>query len=540
MSVETEIVTISITQESAAIASAGFGTALILSHNATFSERVRYYDGVDGVAEDWSTTSPEYRSALALFGQSKKPTQIAIGRATDSVPTLKYTISSPTARASDSRAYKINVVGQGFTDDVAAYTTDSTPTAAKIHNGLVTDLNTVVGKNYLAAFALLVYADHTFTAATSDIATSATHGLLTGDGPFRLTSSGTLPAGLALATDYWIIKIDTNTYKFASTLANALAGTAVDVTDTGTGTHTIADVASTARPSDPFTVTGSAPGNWFSLELVDVTALSTALSHSGDPTADLDAIELEEPGWYFLLTNYNSPSYVLAAATWIEAHTKIYLVDVPETGAINTAVVDGTDTLTQLHTAAFSRTAGAYHHRPATFFSAAWAGRVGPVDPGGDTWALKQLVGVGMPSKLSTTNRVNLRARKANFITTGFGKNLTFDGTTADGDFIDVTRGLDWLNDNLTISVGGVLTEVDKVPYSNPGVTVVVNQVKASLDRAVQRGILRADPKPTVTAPKVEDIDPAVRGARLLPDIKFTGQTEGAIHKVAIAGLVSL
>ncbi len=55
----------------------------------------------------------------------------------------------------------------------------------------------------------------------------------------RLTTTGTLPAGLALATDYFCIETGTaSQVKFASSLANARAGVAVNITDTGTGTHT--------------------------------------------------------------------------------------------------------------------------------------------------------------------------------------------------------------------------------------------------------------------------------------------------------------
>lgn len=55
-----------------------------------------------------------------------------------------------------------------------------------------------------------------------------------------LTSSGSLPAGLALNTTYFLINITPYTvFKLATTYANAIAGTAVDITDTGTGTHTI-------------------------------------------------------------------------------------------------------------------------------------------------------------------------------------------------------------------------------------------------------------------------------------------------------------
>lgn len=74
----------------------------------------------------------------------------------------------------------------------------------------------------------------------NDEITETAHGYQTGEGPVQLTSTGTLPAGLALATDYWFIRVDANTYKFATSRANALAGTDVDITAAaGGGTHTV-------------------------------------------------------------------------------------------------------------------------------------------------------------------------------------------------------------------------------------------------------------------------------------------------------------
>jgi len=78
----------------------------------------------------------------------------------------------------------------------------------------------------------------TFTAATTDVCTATAHGLLTGD-QVQVASATTLPAGLSAATYYYVIKLTADTFKLASSLANAVAGTAVDITDTGTGTHTI-------------------------------------------------------------------------------------------------------------------------------------------------------------------------------------------------------------------------------------------------------------------------------------------------------------
>lgn len=55
----------------------------------------------------------------------------------------------------------------------------------------------------------------------------------------QFTSSGTLPAGLSLSTNYYLRYITTTgVYKVATSLANAIAGTYVDITSAGTGTHT--------------------------------------------------------------------------------------------------------------------------------------------------------------------------------------------------------------------------------------------------------------------------------------------------------------
>lgn len=78
----------------------------------------------------------------------------------------------------------------------------------------------------------------TTTNATETVSISA-HALPTGYGPVRLTTSGTLPTGYALATNYWIINTGANTLQLATSRANALAGTVVAITDDGTGTHTM-------------------------------------------------------------------------------------------------------------------------------------------------------------------------------------------------------------------------------------------------------------------------------------------------------------
>jgi hypothetical protein len=99
----------------------------------------------------------------------------------------------------------------------------------------VTSLTTATTQamtNTLSAFS-------TFTAdAGTDICTHSNINLF----PYtrcQLTTTTTLPAGLSLATDYYVIKVTDTTIKFATSYANAVAGSAVNITDAGTGTHTI-------------------------------------------------------------------------------------------------------------------------------------------------------------------------------------------------------------------------------------------------------------------------------------------------------------
>lgn len=84
----------------------------------------------------------------------------------------------------------------------------------------------------------------TFTAdAGTDICTYTStanipSNILTGT-RVRLTTTTTLPAGLTTATDYYVIKVSDTTFKLATSYANAVAGTAINITDAGTGTHTV-------------------------------------------------------------------------------------------------------------------------------------------------------------------------------------------------------------------------------------------------------------------------------------------------------------
>ena len=99
----------------------------------------------------------------------------------------------------------------------------------------VTSVTTITSQsltNTLSAFS-------TFTADdTTDIITHSNINLM----PYtriQVSTTTTLPGGLAAATDYYVIKVTDTTCKLATSYANAVAGTAINITSVGTGTHTI-------------------------------------------------------------------------------------------------------------------------------------------------------------------------------------------------------------------------------------------------------------------------------------------------------------
>jgi len=97
-----------------------------------------------------------------------------------------------------------------------------------------------------------------------DEITETAHGYETGEGPIRLTNSGgALPAGLAVDTNYRIIRVDADTLKFATSRANALAGTDVDITAAaGGGTHTVDQEEYFVIPANVARVDLSAQIDW--------------------------------------------------------------------------------------------------------------------------------------------------------------------------------------------------------------------------------------------------------------------------------------
>ncbi len=127
----------------------------------------------------------------------------------------------------------------------SALLTATTPVAL-VQNSNVAQLDRIGYVDITAVIAGANPANIVFTAAITDICTTATaHGFTTGI-KVRFTTTTTLPAGLALATDYYLTVLSATTFKVSASQADVTSGTYVDITDTGTGVHTVAVVTTLA------------------------------------------------------------------------------------------------------------------------------------------------------------------------------------------------------------------------------------------------------------------------------------------------------
>lgn len=105
---------------------------------------------------------------------------------------------------------------------------------------LLCDGTTYSRTTYSTLFSLIAptVGVFTITIASPGVGTLTAHGFNTGD-PVYLTTTGALPTGLSINTIYYAIRIDADTFRLATSFANANAGTAINTSGTQSGVHTI-------------------------------------------------------------------------------------------------------------------------------------------------------------------------------------------------------------------------------------------------------------------------------------------------------------
>jgi len=256
---------------------------------------------------------------------------------------------------------------------------------------------------------------------------------------------------------------------------------------------------------------------------------------------DLTAINNANNTWYALIATDRTPSTVKLIADWVETRIKLFGTASADPVIINSpAGTDTTSIAAILNQAGYVRTFVMYH-QDANFDypEAAWFGRVLPLEPGSETWKFKTLNTISY-SNLTTTQSNNALAKRANTYEFVAGVGITANGTVAQGEYIDIVRGIDWLTARIQEYVFTTLVNVPKIPYTNAGIAVIQAQVLRALELGISNQFISDDPAPTVTVPLAEDVPPADKANRILRNVRFQATLSGAIHAVRIFGNLSV
>lgn len=105
---------------------------------------------------------------------------------------------------------------------------------------MIEDGSSLLRSSYPACWANLhsVIGTCTISIASPGVVTSVLHPFITGD-CVHFTTTGALPTNISPSTGYYVIYVDGNTFRLATTYADAVAGTAINTGGTQSGVHTL-------------------------------------------------------------------------------------------------------------------------------------------------------------------------------------------------------------------------------------------------------------------------------------------------------------
>ncbi len=253
-------------------------------------------------------------------------------------------------------------------------------------------------------------------------------------------------------------------------------------------------------------------------------------------SAQLDAIKLEDPDFYGIVSTSRGNPEITVIAAWAEAQEKLFFFSTNQTTGKSATTGNIGKTLKDL---SYARSAGMWNDNWRDFPEAAFSGRLLPYDPGSETWKFKTLSGATVDS-FTETELGNMRSNNLNHYFTLAGRNITAEGKVASGEFIDVVRFRDWVKARIQERVFGLLASEIKVPFTDIGAAMVQAQVESVMQDGLEAGGIAPDPKPVVSVPLVSEVSAQDKSDRNLPDVTFTFTLAGAIHATEVSGTISV
>lgn len=273
-------------------------------------------------------------------------------------------------------------------------------------------------------------------------------------------------------------------------------------------------------------------------ESANLAGVATTANHG--IVEDLQAVQDVNDDFYGVIATSSVKAEILALAAYIETQQKIYSALSNDSDLITNV---STDVGSKLKTAGYNRTFLNYHStlKP---LDAGIVGEEFPKVPGSSTYKFKDAVGI--PLDTFTSNVLNLLTgtptvpgKNVNVIYGLAGKRVYAEGKMASGMFIDNQVGIDWTHARLQESIFGVLTDNDKVPYTDDGGAMIETAMRAVFDNGIKNGLIAAG-SVVINIPKVANVPIADRANRLLSGITFSYRLAGAFHFIKIVGKVTV
>jgi len=254
-------------------------------------------------------------------------------------------------------------------------------------------------------------------------------------------------------------------------------------------------------------------------------------------TADLAAVRAEDDDWYALVTDANSEGAIAAVAAVVETLEKVYVAATGDSEVLDSG--DSDDIASTLKAANYKRTFVQYHSEIGGGAHAALLAQRLTANPGSATWAYKTLAGI-TADVLTTSQQSAALNKNANVYVALAGLSITRKGVMASGEYADVVRGVDWLIARIRERILSLLANNPKVPYTDPGIESIGNEIRAQLAIAAgpDHNLIVPD-SAVVSLPKAASVSSGDKLARVLNNVRFSGNLQGAIHTLTVAGTLS-
>jgi hypothetical protein len=292
----------------------------------------------------------------------------------------------------------------------------------------------------------------------------------------------------------------------------------------------------TTLDSATLVCTGAA-GKRFVYSAVSPWLTVTDATAATDLAANLAAVRAEDDDWYALVPDAQSKAAHAALAPVVETTRKIAVL-----GTADSEVKDGAVTncvASANKSGSYARTVLLFHSHVGGAAHAAWlAGRL-VANPGSDTWAFKTLRGIPADVHNSTVRGV-LETKRANYYQNVADVGTTLFGVSGAGEYADVTRGVDWLVARIQERIFALLHANEKLPYTDAGIETIGNEVRAQLAIAESDDHRLLTPGSSVVElPKSASVPSGDKVARVLNNIRFAGELQGAVHKLSVNGTLT-